>query len=63
MKRKSWKWGINPLAERERDILIGILSSKIDESESGNNWAPTPYSEDLRLIREKLEDLQKYEFS
>lgn len=56
--RAPWKWEIHPLSEREQNILISLLSIGIEHSESRNDWRQTPYSEDLRLIREKIEDIK-----
>ncbi len=53
-----WLWDVHPLTNREISILIGLLSIKINESESGNDWKETPYSQDLKLIVEKLEDIK-----
>lgn len=58
---KPWKWTVHPLSEREQNILISLLTIAIEHSESGNDWRQTPYSEDLRLIREKIEDIGKGE--
>lgn len=55
--REPWYWsGSCPLTEREFNLLIGLVSGSIEESERGNYFRATPYSEDLSVILEKLQD-------
>lgn len=56
-ERAPWLWsGSCPLTEREFNLLIGLVSGSIEESERGNYFRSTPYSEDLAVILEKLQD-------